>query len=98
MDKILHSPNVLSVIERHDCQATTTMPPFGHPRIQCCEEASWGSLTCARFCPLSWGVMRGCAVRINIKEEWASGELTMWMSGVAQAKPVQDFVHQLSCG
>ena len=55
-------------------------------------------LACARFCPLKGGFTQACLVSINIKQEWATGELFMLRSDLALAKSVQDFVHQLSCG
>ena len=98
MDKILHTPKVLFDIRRLDGQTTTIMTPIEHPRVQCCALASRGGLTCARFCPLNRGVTQGCVVSTNIKQEWVSGELHTLRSDVAPNKPVQDYVHQLSCG
>ena len=40
---------------------------------------------------------RSCIAPINVKPEWASGELIVLSLDVALAKYVQDFVHQLSC-
>ena len=56
------------------------------------------TLACARFCPLNRGVTQSCVGSTNINQEWVSGELLILRTNVAPSKPVQDFVHQLSCG
>ena len=56
------------------------------------------TLACARFCPLNRGVTQSCVGSTNINQEWVSGELLILRTAVAPSKPVQDFVHQLSCG
>ena len=118
MDKILHTPKVLSGVRRLGCLAATTMTPSNTPGFNVVWWRNRGGLTCARFCPLEGGGSSGLRQRlacarfcplkggsprpvlcpINTKQEWATGELFMLRSDLALAKPVQDFVHQLSCG
>ena len=117
IDKILHTPKVLSGIEKLGCLAATSMTPSNTPGFNVVWWRNRGGLTCARFCPLEGGFIwataeaglckilstqrgftQACLVSINIKQEWATGEWFMLRSDLALAEPVQDFVHQLSCG
>ena len=57
-----------------------------------------GRLDLCKILSTQPGVTQGCVVSTNIKQEWVSGELHTLRSDVAPNKPVQDYVHQLSCG
>ena len=55
MDKILHTPKVLSGIRKLGCLAATSMTPSNTPGFNVVWWRNRGGLTCARFCPLEGG-------------------------------------------